>query len=304
MIPLLLATTIIIFLLLKLVPGDPVLAMLGTQGVEEQIYRQYREELGLDKPLHIQYFKWLGRVVQGDLGRSIITRQKVGLMIRQRLAATSQLVFSGFLLGILIALPIGIIAAVKRNTIFDLIVTQMAVIGTALPTFWLGMMLILLFALKLQWLPPSGYVSFSSDFISCLKYMLLPSVTLGLHLGTVLMRQTRSAMLDVLGKDYIRTAKAKGLSEMTIICKHALKNALVPIITVSALQIQRLIAGAVIIENVFAIPGIGRMMMDAIHMHDFPVMQGCVLVVAMLVLFINLTADILYAYVNPRISYQ
>jgi peptide/nickel transport system permease protein len=302
--PLVISTTLIVFLLLKLLPGDPVIAMLGEQGMNEELYQKYRRELGLDKPLYVQYGRWLTRVIRGDLGRSIITNQHVSVMIGRRIGATFQLTLTGFLIAISIALPIGILASVKRNSIFDLFATQTAVLGTAVPTFWLGIMLILLFALQFKWFPPSGYLSPLKDLNDSLRYIFLPAITLGLHLGTILMRQTRSAMLDVLKKDYIRTAKAKGLSTAKIVCKHALKNALIPIITVAALQIQRLMAGAVIIENVFAIPGIGRLMMDAIYTHDFPVMQGCILVIVILILFINLSVDIVYAYINPRISYQ
>ncbi|MFN8636623.1 MAG: ABC transporter permease [Chloroflexota bacterium] len=305
MIPVMVLASIISFSIIFLLPGDAALLILGEQlANNREVYLAKRAELGLDRPLPIQYLDWLGRTVTGDLGTSTRDRQPVTQGIRERLPVTLEVAGLSMLLALCISLPAGIISALKPNSKIDIVSSLVAFSGIALPNFWFGILLIYLIAVVLKWLPPSGYVPFSEDPVQNLTRMLMPAITLGLGLSAVLMRQTRSSMLEVLHQDYMTTARAKGLGHKVIVLRHALKNALIPVVTVIGLQIGLLMGGAVITETIFSIPGIGRWAIDSIQQRDFPVVQGISLVMAVSVLLANLLADIAYAYIDPRIHYR
>ena len=294
MVPVLLAVTIIVFSILHLVPGDPVRLALGEMA-SQQAYDRMRAELGLDKPLYIQYLSFLGRLIRLDLGKSVIYREDVTKLLAGKLLNTLELTGSALILSYLFAVPLGVLAAVKRNTVIDYLSMGIAIAGVSIPSFWLGFLLISLFAIQLQWFPIAGYGG--------IKYLVLPAVTLGFGGAAQVARMTRSSLLEVINQDYIQTAKAKGLRYGTVITKHALKNALIPIVTLLGLRIGWLIGGAVVIEIVFLRPGVGRMLVNAIYMRDFPIVQGVTLILAITVILGNLLADILYAVVNPKVHY-
>jgi peptide/nickel transport system permease protein len=301
-IPVLFILSIVIFLMLHLTPGDPVKLMLGEDATPEAV-TALRANLGLDKPLPIQYLRWLGNALHGDLGRSIRTHQPVMEAIVSRLPVTLELTFLALVVSIAIGIPTGVIAAIRRNSTADIASTTFALIGISLPNFFLGILLILIFSLRLRVLPPSGYVPFKQDPLLNLKLMLMPAFSLGAALAGIVSRLTRSSLLEVLGADYIRTARAKGLSGTGVIFRHALKNALIPVVTVVGLQTGALLGGAILTETVFALPGVGRLVVDNIFARDFPVVQGVVLFLALTRILSNLLADILYARLDPRISY-
>ncbi len=304
MIPVLLVVTALVFSLLLLIPGDPVRAIIGVgEALDEEQMEAMRIRLGLDKPIPVQYVKWLGKAVRGNFGQSNHTNQDVMYEIKNRLPVTIQLGLAAWIISIIIAIPSGIISAVKRGTKTDFAATVLSMGGVAIPGFWLGIMLILLFGVVLEWLPTHGFVSLFEDPIKGIRHLILPAVSLGLAGAALNMRQTRSAMLEVLAQDYVRTARAKGLKERRVIWIHALKNSMLPVVTIMGLQIGRLFGGTVIIETMFAIPGMGRLMVDSIFRKDFPVVQACVLIVAVTVLVANLITDIIYAYLDPRIHY-
>ncbi len=294
MLPVLLAVTIIVFSILHLVPGDPVYIALGEMASQEA-YDRLHTELGLDKPLYIQYLSFLGQLFRLDLGKSIIYREDVTKLLAAKLPNTLQLTASALLLSYVLAVPLGILAAVKRNTIIDYLSMGLAIAGVSVPSFWLGFLLISVFSVQLQWFPIAGYGG--------IKYLVLPAVTLGFGAAAQVARMTRSSLLEVINQDYIQTAKAKGLRYEIVIIKHALKNALIPIVTLLGLRIGWLIGGAVVIEIVFLRPGVGRMLVNAIYMRDFPVVQGVTLILAITVILGNLLADILYAVINPKVHY-
>ena len=294
MLPVLLAVTIIVFSILHLVPGDPVYIALGEMASQEA-YDRMHTELGLDRPLVSQYFSFLGQLLRFDLGRSIIYREDVIKLLAAKLPNTLQLTVSALLLSYLLAVPLGILAAVKRNTIIDYLSMGLAIAGVSIPSFWLGFLLISVFSVHLHWFPIAGYGG--------IKYLVLPAVTLGFGAAAQVARMTRSSLLEVINQDYIQTAKAKGLRYGIVIIKHALKNALIPIVTLLGLRIGWLIGGAVVIEIVFLRPGVGRMLVNAIYMRDFPVVQGVTLILAITVILGNLLADILYAVINPKVHY-
>jgi len=304
MIPVLIMVTMSVFFLLQLT-GDPIRMFIST-GVDldaEQI-EVLRHELGLDRSLPVQYGMWLGRALQGDLGRSTHTGRLVTDELKARLPVTFQLGIISWIISGIIAIPLGIIAAVYRGSKLDMFATVTAISGVAVPSFWLGIMLILLFSVALRWLPPCGWVNLWDNPIESLRYMAMPVLSLSLAGAALNMRQTRSAMLEVLMQDYIRTARAKGLSERTVIWLHAFKNACLPVVTQMGLQVGRLFGGVVIIETVFMIPGMGRMMVTAIFGRDFLLVQGGVLIIALFIVFANLVTDLLYAYLDPRIRYR
>ena len=304
MIPVLIMVTMSVFFLLQLT-GDPIRMFIST-GVDldaEQI-EVLRHELGLDRSLPVQYGMWLGRALQGDLGRSTHTGRLVTDELKARLPVTFQLGIISWIISGIIAIPPGIIAAVYRGSKLDMFATVTAISGVAVPSFWLGIMLILLFSVALRWLPPCGWVNLWDNPIESLRYMAMPVLSLSLAGAALNMRQTRSAMLEVLMQDYIRTARAKGLSERTVIWLHAFKNACLPVVTQMGLQVGRLFGGVVIIETVFMIPGMGRMMVTAIFGRDFLLVQGGVLIIALFIVFANLVTDLLYAYLDPRIRYR
>ena len=302
MIPVLLLVTLISFALLFLLPGDPARLILGDQQASDrEAYEAVRKELGLDRPVPIQYLDWLGKTVRGDLGKSTRDRQPVAQGIRDRLPVTLQLAAMAMLLALALALPAGIIAAVRPNSPWDRLFSILALTGVAIPNFWLGILLIYGLAIFAKLLPPSGFVPFDEDPALNLKHLVLPAITLGLGLAAVLMRQTRSSLLEVLQQDYIVTARAKGLSARRVVLGHALKNGLIPVITVIGLQIGTLFGGAVITESIFSIPGLGRWSVDSILQRDFPVVQAVCLILALGVLCSNLATDLMYAVIDPRI---
>ena len=305
MIPVMVLASIISFSIIFLLPGDPALLILGDQLASDRtVYEAKRAELGLDRPLPIQYLDWLGKTVRGDLGTSTRDRQPVVQGLRERLPITLQLAGFSLLLAIVIAIPAGIISALKPNSKWDIASSLVAFGGIAIPNFWFGILLIYFFAVFLKWLPPSGYVPFSEDPAGNLSRMLMPAFTLGLGLSAVLMRQTRSSLLEVLHQDYMTTARAKGLAPKVVVLGHALKNGLIPVVTVLGLQLGLIFGGSVITESIFSIPGIGRWAVDSITTRDFPVVQAVSLVMAIGVLLANLLADIAYAYIDPRIHYR
>lgn len=301
-IPVMLLVATAVFLLLHLTPGDPVGVMLGTDASESQ-RMAVRKELGLDRPLPVQYVEWLSRAVRGDLGRSLFLDQPVTRALLDRVQPTLLLTVMSSLVAVLIGLPTGVLAARRRGTVTDLSVMGVAMLGISMPTFWLGLNLILLFAVKLRWLPVAGYEPLSSGLWNSLRYLILPSLTLGAAQGALLARMTRSMMLDVLNQDYIRTARAKGLIERSVVMRHALRNAFIPLLTVIGLTFAVLIGGAVVTEQIFNIPGVGRLLILAIGRRDFPLVQGAVLIIAALYVLINLAVDLLYAVVDPRIRH-
>lgn len=305
MIPVLLLVSVISFSLTFLLPGDPALLILGDQmAANEEAYQAVRRELGLDRPVAIQYLDWLGQTLRGDLGTSTRDRLPVVEGILDRLPVTLELSFLSMLLALTIAVPAGIISAVKQNSRWDVGFSLFSLWGVAIPHFWLGILLIYLLAVYLKVLPPSGYVPFTEDPVANLKHMILPAITLGVGLSAVIMRQVRSSMLEVLQQDYIVTARAKGLTPRTVNLRHALKNGLIPVVTVIGLQVGLLFGGAVITESIFSIPGVGRWAVDSILWRDFPVVQAVSLVMAIGVLSTNLLTDMAYAVIDPRIHHR
>jgi peptide/nickel transport system permease protein len=300
-IPTLILVSILVFCLQQLMPGDPALVLAGEERGDPRVLAQIRTELWLDRPLPVQYLHWIGNVVQGDLGFSWRTHQPVSQLIAQKLPVTAQLGGMAFAIALLIGVPAGIVAAVKRNGPWDYIANAIGLAGLSMPNFWLGIMLILLVSVHLGWLPPSGYVPLTEDVGRSLATTIMPAFVLGNAIAAILMRHTRSAMLSVLDQDYVRTARAKGLSRMRVILRHALRNALIPVVTLGALELGTLLSGAVLTEQVFSIPGFGKMVVDAVFNRDYPVVQGVVLVTAFLFVMLNLLADILYVLINPRL---
>lgn len=301
--PIVIGASILVFGLIHLIPGDPVASMLGLEADQETI-DSLREDLGLDRPLPVQYLVWLQNAVQGDLGRSIHGQQGVLSLVVQKLPATVELTFVALLISLVIAIPTGIVAAIYRNTWLDYLSTLIALFGVSVPSFWLGISLILLVSLRWGLLPPGGYVPFTEAPLTNLRYVVLPALSLGAGLAGIVARMTRASMLEVLSKDYIRVSRAKGLPNRVVVVKHALKNALIPIITVVGLQLGTLLGGAVVIETVFAWPGVGKLVVDAILGRDFPVVQGVTLLVAMALILINLLVDLAYVAVDPRVTYE
>lgn len=303
MIPVLLLVSVIVFSLIHLTPGDPATSMLGEEATPQAV-AALRAKLGLDQPIPVQYVKWLGSVLRGDLGRSIRSNQPVAEAIAERLPVTVELAILAIAISLLIAIPAGIVAAMRRNSILDAGSTFVALLGVSLPNFFLAILLILLFGVKLNWLPPFGYQPITQGLGGNLQRMILPAITLGTALAAIVTRMMRSSLLEVLDQDYIRTARAKGLGEGRMIRAHALKNALMPVVTIVGLQIGGLLGGAIITESIFVLPGIGRLLVDAIFQRDFPLVQGVVLFVSLAFLFSNFAVDLAYAYLDPRIRYS
>jgi peptide/nickel transport system permease protein len=299
-IPVLLLVSIGVFSLIHLIPGDPVQVMAG-ESQDPEVVANLRHQLGLDRPLYEQYVTWLGRALRGDLGRSIRTNKPVLSIIAERARPTLELSVFAMIVALLVALPIGVLSATHRNSPIDAIGTSFAVFGISMPNFVIGLILIFVFAVRLGWLPTSGFVDIFDDPVAGLRSLALPGVTLALQLTAIVARMTRSTLLEALGQDYIRTARAKGLTEHSVVLRHAFRNALIPVVTIVGLQIGGLLAGAVITEFIFAIPGIGSLIIDSIFSRDFPVVQGVVLVTALGFIASNLVADLLYAVLDPRI---
>ena len=300
-IPTLFLVSILVFGLQQLMPGDPALVLAGEEGANPQVLAQIRSELWLDRSLPVQYGHWLGGLVQGNLGYSWRIRQPVASLVVQKLPVTLQLGVMAFAFALLIGVPAGVISAVKRGTWWDHAANLIGLGGLSTPNFWLGIMLILLVSVKLGWLPPSGYVPLGDDVWQSLATTIMPAFVLGNATAAVLMRHTRSAMLTALDQDYVRTARAKGLREGSVVIRHALRNALVPVVTLGALELGTLFSGAVLTEQVFSIPGFGKLVVDAVFNRDYPVVQGVVMVTATLYILLNLLADVLYVLVNPRL---
>ncbi len=301
LVPVLFGISLVTFFLIRLVPGDVVAVMLGTDADPQKV-AEIRRLFGLDQPLHVQYLDWMGKLLRGDLGVSLRTRQPVTWEISQRLPVTLELALLSSLLTVALAIPIGILTAVKQYSKADYLATVLTILGVSIPGFWLGTMLSLVFALNLRWLPPIGYTPFFDNPLENLRNMILPTLSLSAALIAVVMRQTRSSMLEVIGQDYVRTARAKGLSEQIVTYRHALKNALIPVITVLGIQTGRLLGGAVVIEQVFALPGMGRLVVDSIAQRDYPLVQGVVMVIATVFVLSNFAVDLLYTVVDPRIK--
>jgi peptide/nickel transport system permease protein len=298
--PTILLVSIIVFCLQQLMPGDPALVLAGEER-DPQVIAQIRAELWLDRPLPIQYLHWIGNVLHGNLGYSWRIREPVAQLVLEKLPVTAQLGFMAFVIAVCIGVPLGVLSAVKKNSFLDYLANGLGLAGLSTPTFWLGIMLILLVSVDLGWLPPSGYVSLAEDWRQSLATTIMPAFVLGNALAAVLMRHTRSAMLTALGQDYVRTARAKGVREFGVIARHALRNALVPVVTLGALELGGLMSGAVLTEQVFSIPGFGKLIVDAVFNRDYPVVQGVVLVTATVYILLNLLADVLYVLINPRL---
>ncbi len=301
--PTMILISIFVFALQKLLPGDPLLVLAGEER-DPAVLELLREKYRLNDPIVVQYFTWVSNALQGDLGISLRTNQPVTELMLQKLPVTLQLAAMSMIFALVIGVPAGILSAYKKGSLTDYIANVVALSGLSIPNFWLGIMLILLVSVKWQLLPASGYVPLSEDFVQSIRTMLMPSFVLGTALAATMMRHTRSAMLGVLSADYVRTARAKGLTERRVVLKHAFRNALTPIVTLTALLFGELVAGAVLTEQIFTIPGFGKMVVDAVFNRDYAVVQGIVLVTAVGFIFMNLVADALYFILNPRLRGQ
>ena len=292
--------SLIVFTGVRMIPGDPARVMAGTDadaaGLEE-----VREKYGLHDPIPVQYVRWIGLALRGDLGESIRTRQSVAWTVAIKLPITVELACLALLIALALAIPAGVIAAVRRNTAWDVLASAASLCGVSIPNFWLGIMLILLVSVRLGWLPASGFVPLFEDPVANVKRMLMPALVLGTALAAVLMRQTRNAMIEVLSADYIRTARSKGLAGFAVVVRHALRNGLIPVVTVLGLQMGALMGGAVVTESIFVLPGFGRLIVEAVFTRDYPVVQGVVLITASSYVLINLLVDVSYTVLNPRI---
>ncbi len=293
--PVLLGVSVVVFVAIRLIPGDPAQLMAG-QAATQEVVQQIRQSLGLDQPLPVQYLYFLRNVVRGDLGRSLFNGAPVAEELAQRFPRTVRLALASMAVASLIGIPAGILAATRRSTWVDTAVMLVALAGVSVPVFWLGLNLILLFSVRLQWLPSFGYETW--------RHLVLPSLTLGAASTAIVARMTRSAMLEVLGQDYVRTARAKGLAERVVVNRHALRNALIPVVTVLGLQLGTLLSGAVLTETVFAWPGIGRLLVEAVLARDYPIIQGATLLIAATFVVLNVAVDVLYGLLDPRIRYE
>ena len=322
LIPVFFGVLLVVFAISHLTPGDPALVMLGERATPESIER-LREELGLKEPLHVQFFRYMGRVVRGDLGESIQSDERVIVELGQRFPATVELTLAAMVIASVMGILTGAIAAARQNSWFDGTSMVVALFGFSMPIFWLGIMMILLFAATLGWFPISGRLDFTIDLArrtnlyvldgilsgnwaavgSALRHLVLPAVTLSTVPLAIIARMTRSSLLEVLRQDYVRTARAKGVAEARVITRHALRNAAIPVVTVIGLNVGSLLGGAILTETIFAWPGVGRMVVDAIFARDYPLVQGAVLVIALVFVVVNLLVDLSYAYLDPRIRY-
>jgi peptide/nickel transport system permease protein len=305
LIPILIGVSLVVFTLVRLIPGDATMLAIGVdQRISEEQRELVRKSYGLDQPAPIQYLRWMEHVVQGDLGTSLRTRRSVNEELRLRLPVTIELTLLAALLGTIPALAAGVIAAVRRNSALDYTATIATLVGISVPNFLLATLLVLVFSIWLRWLPPIGYVEFERDPLGNLKTMILPSLSLSLPLAAVLMRNTRSAVLEVLGQDHVRVARAKGLTEGRVLGRHVILNASLPILTVAGIQVASLLGGTVIIETIFGLPGIGRYTYEAIANRDYPVVQGVTIVVAAIFVLVSMLVDLLYAVLDPRLRTQ
>lgn len=297
-----LGITFVVFMIMQIVPGDPARVILGPYASDESV-AGLRARLGLDRPFLEQYLVWLSKAVRGDFGQSLLNSQDVAPQLRGRIGPSFELAMVSLVIGLVIAFPIGIISALKPGSAIDIIATIFSQIGVSVPSFWMGILLIIVFSLNLDLLPPSGYTPIWEDAGDWLAHIILPACTAGFVSASIQTRFIRSAMLDVLNANYVQTARAKGLTERTVIMRHALRNALINIVTIIGLQITALFSGIVIVEVVFSWPGLGRLAFNAVEERDYPLLQGAVLVVAIMVTLVNLFVDLLYFLLDPRIEY-
>lgn len=309
LIPVLILVSVAVFLIIRIIPGDPVLVMLGIDPEErarisEEQYESLKHQLGYDRPIYVQYVNWVSRIVQGDMGLSLRSRRPIFEVIFERYPATLYLALTALLTGVLIAIPMGVIAAMRQNTSVDYAAMGFALWGIAVPNFWLALMLIVLFSLKLGWLPSIGYASPLENPWLFLQHVFLPAIVMGTDLAAPLTRYIRAEMLEQLTQDYVRTAWAKGLPARMVIVRHALKNSLIAAVTVIGLQTARLLGGSTIVETVFSWPGVGRLLIEGIYSRDYPIVQGAVLLIAVTFVFINLFVDIVYKWLDPRIKLE
>lgn len=303
LLPVLLIASTGIWAMIYAVPGDPVAVIVGENGTPEQM-QAVRERLGLDKPVIVQYFSWLGNALQGDLGVSIQNREPVRDLIAQRIPATVQLGIAATIVGLLLGIPVAVISALRPNSWIDRSLSGWSALALGVPTFWLGILLILLFAVYLQWLPAaSTYVSFLESPWQALLNLLLPAITLGIYVSGIFARFLRASLLGELKADYVRTARSKGLRERDVVGRHVMRNALLPFVTIVGLMMANFIGGTVVTESVFTYPGLGRLLIQAISTRDYPLIQGCILFILLVFVLINLLVDVLYAYIDPRIDY-
>lgn len=298
LIPVIIGVTFLVFLLTNLAPGDPVMVMLGPE-YNPITAAQMREELGLDKPLLEQYVRWLGRAARLDLGKDFITKRSVAEQIQMRLPTTILLSLGSMIIAIGLGVPIGVVSATRRNSWIDNLGRIVAMLGVSMPVFWVGMLLIIAFAVNIRWFPAGGSVEEYGPIA-----LVLPCAGLGASFAALIMRTTRASMLEVLSQDYVRTARAKGLSDAAVDYFHALTNALIPVVTVIGLQFGHVLSGAVLTETIFTLPGLGRLLVDAVARRDYPLIQGCVLVIALIFVFVNLLVDLLYHAIDPRIRIE
>jgi peptide/nickel transport system permease protein len=292
--------TLIVFTGVRMIPGDPARVMAGTDADEAGL-QEVREKYGLNDPIPMQYFRWIGLALRGDLGESIRTREPVVKTVATKLPITIQLACFSLIIAIGIAIPAGVFSALRRNTVWDLLANAVSLCGVSIPTFWLGIMLILFVSVRLHLLPASGFVPFFQDPLGNLERMIMPAFVLGGALAAVLMRQTRNSMIEVMSANYIRTAYSKGLAESVVVFRHALRNGLIPIVTILGLQMGALMGGAVVTEQIFVVPGFGRLIVEAVFTRDYPLVQGVVMITASSYVLINLLVDVSYSVLNPRI---
>jgi peptide/nickel transport system permease protein len=302
-IPVLVLVTAGVFFLIHLTPGDPIDAMMA-ESADPTVKAALSRQLGLDQPIHVQYLRWMGGVLRGDLGRSIRNNQPVIEDVGRRIRPSVELALLAILIALVVAFPLGILSAARRNTPVDGAGTTFALIGICMPNFLIALLLIFLFGVTLRWLPVSGYTDPLEEPLNGLRSLTLPAITLGLALGAVITRTLRSSLIEALSEDYVRTGRAKGLPEGAVLGRHALKNSLIPVVTVLGLQLGGLIGGAVITEYVFALPGVGRLVVDAVFARDYPLVQGVVLLIALAYIATNLLVDLVYGFLDPRIRYR
>jgi peptide/nickel transport system permease protein len=302
MIPILIGVSLVTFIIVRSIPGDPVRVLIGfdQRATPEQI-ENIRRSYGLDQPLPVQYLKWMGHVVQGDLGASLRTKRPLTTELRLRLPVTAELTILAAIIGAVPALVLGVAAAMRRNTRFDWLATGFTMIGISVPNFLLATVLVLVFSFKLRWLPPVGYTPFLEDPVQNLKTMILPAISLAMPFMAILMRFTRSSVLEVVGQEYVRVARAKGLPQRRVLLRHILPNAGIPILTIAGIQVAALLGGTVIVEQIFGLPGVGRYIYEAISNRDYPVVQSVVLVMATIFVIVSLIVDIAYAFLDPRL---
>jgi len=300
----LLGVTILVFATIHLIPGDPIVTMFGLWEGDPELIAHLRHQYGFDQPLYVQYIQWIAKVLQGDLGSSLRYGDPVLKLILERMPATLLLILASMAISLSISIPVGVLSASKRHSLRDYAGSVFALLGISTPAFWLGVMLMLVFALYLKLLPVYGFVSPFEDPVECLRHLALPSITLGVILAGTVTRTTRSSMLEVLRLDYIKFTRLKGMSERTVLYKHALKNALIPIVTIVGIQTGYLLGGTVIIEQIFGWPGMGRLLLQAIYTRDYFLVQGAILVYAVLFFGVNLVTDLIYAFIDPRIRFE